>query len=87
MGIPSGTGAWFSMVLRPEMNPANACMLTLIAGMAVAAGIKEAVGLEAGIKWPNDLVIGGKKICGHPHGDEYRSPGYSGSSDGNRHQM
>ena len=61
---PSGTGAWFSMVLRPEMNPANACMLTLIAGMAVAAGIKEAVGLEAGIKWPNDLVIGGKKICG-----------------------
>jgi BirA family biotin operon repressor/biotin-[acetyl-CoA-carboxylase] ligase len=53
-----------SFVLRPEFEPAYASMLTLVAGMAVAKGIRETTGLGALIKWPNDLVLGGKKICG-----------------------
>jgi BirA family biotin operon repressor/biotin-[acetyl-CoA-carboxylase] ligase len=61
---PHGTGIWMSFVLRPEFEPAYASMLTLVAGMAVAKGIRETTGLEALIKWPNDLVLGGKKICG-----------------------
>lgn len=39
-------------------------MLTLIAGLAVVRGVKESTGLEAMIKWPNDAVLNGKKICG-----------------------
>lgn len=53
-----------SMVLRPSMSPMSASMLTLIAGLAVVRGVKESTGLEAMIKWPNDAVLNGKKICG-----------------------
>ena len=61
---PAGTGIWMSMVLRPSMSPMSASMLTLIAGLAVVRGVKESTGLEAMIKWPNDAVLNGKKICG-----------------------
>ena len=61
---PAGTGIWMSMVLRPSMAPMSASMLTLIAGLAVVKGVKESTGLEAMIKWPNDAVLNGKKICG-----------------------
>ena len=53
-----------SMVLRPAMSPMSASMLTLIAGLAVVRGVKESTGFEAMIKWPNDAVLNGKKICG-----------------------
>ncbi len=39
-------------------------MLTLVCALAVADAIREVTGLETGIKWPNDVVIGGKKVCG-----------------------
>ena len=39
-------------------------MLTLVAAMAVAAAVKDASGLDARIKWPNDIVVNGKKVCG-----------------------
>lgn len=61
---PKGTGIWMSILLRPAFSPVCASMLTLVAGMAVARGIEEACGLHPLIKWPNDLVIDGKKICG-----------------------
>lgn len=61
---PAGTGIWMSMVLRPVMSPMSASMLTLIAGLAVVRGVKESTGFEAMIKWPNDAVLNGKKICG-----------------------
>ena len=61
---PAGTGIWMSMVLRPVMSPMSASMLTLIAGLSVVRGVKESTGLEAMIKWPNDAVLNGKKICG-----------------------
>ncbi len=61
---PHGTGIWMSMVLRPAFSPAHASMLTLVAGMAVVKGIRMATGLEPMIKWPNDAVLRGRKICG-----------------------
>jgi BirA family biotin operon repressor/biotin-[acetyl-CoA-carboxylase] ligase len=59
-----GTGIWMSYLLRPQFAPECASMMTLVAAMAVAAGIREVTGLDTAIKWPNDIVIGGKKICG-----------------------
>ena len=61
---PPGTGIWMSLLLRPEFEPECASMLTLVAAMAVASAVRDIVGLEAGIKWPNDIVVNGKKICG-----------------------
>lgn len=59
-----GMGIYMSMLLKPTIKPINASMLTLLAGMAVRNGIREITGLECQIKWPNDLVSKGKKICG-----------------------
>lgn len=61
---PSGTGIFMTLLLKPEMNPNHASMLTIVAAMAVARAISKCANTEALIKWPNDIVIGGKKICG-----------------------
>ena len=61
---PPGTGIWMSLVLRPELEPSRASMLTLTAALAVTAGIRKVCGLEPQIKWPNDIVLSGKKVCG-----------------------
>lgn len=61
---PPGTGIWMSLVLRPDILPASASMVTLVAGMAAAKGIRAVTGLDAGIKWPNDVVVRGRKVCG-----------------------
>lgn len=61
---PAGTNAYFTLILKPEFDPDRASMLTLVMALAVAEGIRETCGLEARIKWPNDIVIGGKKVCG-----------------------
>lgn len=61
---PKGVGIWMSVVLRPAISPLHASMLTLIAGMAVVKGVRSSTGLNAMIKWPNDAVLEGKKICG-----------------------
>ena len=61
---PSGVGIWMSLILRPEIAPSSASMLTLAAALAVREGIQEETGLSPLIKWPNDLVLNGKKICG-----------------------
>ena len=61
---PRGVGVWMSFILRPELSPSKASMLTLVAGMAVVAGIRQISGLSPQIKWPNDAVVDGKKICG-----------------------
>lgn len=57
-------GAWMSIILRPNTLPINAPQLTFIAGVAAAKTIKEEYGLDAGIKWPNDVLIDDKKVCG-----------------------
>lgn len=61
---PSGTGIFMTLILKPEINPNNASMLTLVAALAVAKAISEVTGEPAQIKWPNDIVMHGKKICG-----------------------
>lgn len=61
---PPGTGIWMSLLLRPDFAPEHASSLTLVAAMAVETGIREAAGLDCQIKWPNDIVLEGKKICG-----------------------
>jgi len=57
-------GAWMSIVLRPNTLPVKAPQLTFIAGVAAAQTIKDEYGLEVGIKWPNDVLIQNKKVCG-----------------------
>ncbi|MDN5345181.1 MAG: BirA family transcriptional regulator, partial [Clostridia bacterium] len=61
---PPRRGIWFSVVLRPRMAPAQAAQLTLLAAVAIAAAIRQQTGLPPGIKWPNDLLVGGRKVCG-----------------------
>jgi BirA family biotin operon repressor/biotin-[acetyl-CoA-carboxylase] ligase len=60
---PARTNLYFSVVLRPELPPARAAELTLVASIAVCDALRQA-GVDAGIKWPNDLLVGGKKIAG-----------------------
>ncbi len=61
---PAGVGIFMTLILKPEFLPTKASMLTLISGMAVCQGIREKTNLKAMIKWPNDIVVNGKKICG-----------------------
>lgn len=59
-----GVGIWMSVLMRPEISTLSVSMLTLVMAMATVKGIKEATGIESQIKWPNDLVVNKKKICG-----------------------
>lgn len=61
---PSGTGIFMTLMIKPDINPNNASMLTLVSALAVAKAITSVTGEEAMIKWPNDIVINGKKVCG-----------------------
>ncbi len=59
-----GMNIYMSYLLKPEFSPDIAPMLTLIMAMAAAGGIKSVTGIDTGIKWPNDIVINGKKAVG-----------------------
>jgi BirA family biotin operon repressor/biotin-[acetyl-CoA-carboxylase] ligase len=61
---PARKGLWFSILLRPEMRPQEATQLTVASATALRRAIKAVTGLSADIKWPNDLLIGGKKVAG-----------------------
>lgn len=61
---PTGSGVWMSLILKPEIEITNASMLTLVMAIAVAKACNENYGMETLIKWPNDIVADGKKICG-----------------------
>lgn len=61
---PKGCGIFMSLMLKPDIAPVNASMLTLVTAMALVKGIKEATGLETKIKWPNDIILNQKKLCG-----------------------
>lgn len=61
---PAGKSIYFTIVVRPQFVPDKASMITLVAALAVAEAVREETGLSAGIKWPNDVVVNGKKICG-----------------------
>lgn len=55
---------YMSLYLRPELSPEKAPMLTLIMAYSVAEALRKSFGIKAQIKWPNDLVLNKKKICG-----------------------
>ena len=57
-------GVWMSIILRPDIPPSRAPQLTLVTGVAVAETLKKELKLNVGIKWPNDILIGNKKVCG-----------------------
>jgi len=53
-----------TLLLRPSVKPIHTSRMTLLMAMAVVKGINKVTGLEGGIKWPNDIVINKKKVCG-----------------------
>ena len=61
---PMGQGLWVSLLLRPRLSPAKAQLITFAAAIAMAEAVEKEAGLSILIKWPNDLVAGGKKVCG-----------------------
>ena len=61
---PAGCGAYFSLLLRPGPKASETALITPAAAVAVAQSIEEVTGMNAGIKWVNDLFMDEKKICG-----------------------
>ena len=62
---PAGTGLYLSLLLRPvSWKPARAAQLTAAAAAAMCEAIREVTGKEPGIKWVNDILLDGKKVCG-----------------------
>ncbi|HLR33820.1 MAG TPA: biotin--[acetyl-CoA-carboxylase] ligase [Tissierellales bacterium] len=60
---PKGKGLWMSIILKPKVNPVHVAKVTLIGAAAVNLALED-IGIDSYIKWPNDIVINGKKICG-----------------------
>ena len=61
---PEGKGLWVSLLLRPNLPPDQAPLITLCAAMAMARAVRETAGIDTRIKWPNDLICEGRKLCG-----------------------
>ena len=61
---PAESGVWMSLLLRPSIPPTQATVLTLLAGIALTEAIEDVIGMEVGIKWPNDILLNGKKLVG-----------------------
>jgi BirA family transcriptional regulator, biotin operon repressor / biotin---[acetyl-CoA-carboxylase] ligase len=57
-------GVYLSIILRPDMHPAQVALLTLLAGVAVIRGIKQISGVDTGLKWPNDIMVSDCKLGG-----------------------
>lgn len=61
---PPAGGIWLSVILRPPFLPAEAPKCTLMAAVALSSAIRKTTGLPCGIKWPNDILVEGKKVAG-----------------------
>lgn len=61
---PPSSGVYCSAVLRPSLPPADALMLSMMAGLATATAVKVVTNVDADLRWPNDLLIGDQKFCG-----------------------
>ncbi len=57
-------GIYGSVVLRPEMSPLDALFLSLMAGIAVAEAVERTTGMKPDLRWPNDVLLDGRKFCG-----------------------
>lgn len=60
---PKGKGIWMSMILKPKVDPTEVAKITLIGAAAVHEGLAD-INIDSLIKWPNDIIIQGKKVCG-----------------------
>ena len=60
---PKG-GIYFTLIVRPSINPAYAPRINLMGAIAVAATIRRLFGIDAELKWPNDVLLAGRKVCG-----------------------
>lgn len=56
-------GIWMSIILKPEITPYKAPFITLVAGASIVKALNK-LGVNASIKWPNDIIVNDKKICG-----------------------
>ncbi|MBR3763612.1 MAG: biotin--[Clostridia bacterium] len=61
---PEGQGVWMSVLLRPQLPPEKTPMITFCAALAMTKAVRSLTGLDARIKWPNDVVLSGHKVCG-----------------------
>jgi len=61
---PARKGLWFSILLRPNLTPQEATQLTVASATALRRAIEDNTGVKAKIKWPNDILIGRKKVAG-----------------------
>ncbi|MFA5063600.1 MAG: biotin--[acetyl-CoA-carboxylase] ligase [Candidatus Omnitrophota bacterium] len=61
---PKHKGLYMSLILRPDMLPTQASILTLLAAVGICDAIKNATGVTTQIKWPNDILANNKKLCG-----------------------
>src|SRR6266581_3717565 len=61
---PAKKGLWFSILLRPSISPQEVTQLTVAAATAMSRAIKKETGLAVEIKWPNDLLLRGRKTGG-----------------------
>ncbi|MCR5648417.1 MAG: biotin--[acetyl-CoA-carboxylase] ligase [Oscillospiraceae bacterium] len=61
---PAGTGLYMSVLLRPTIAPERAVLLTAAAASAVCGALEAVFGVRASIKWVNDVLVEGKKVCG-----------------------
>jgi BirA family biotin operon repressor/biotin-[acetyl-CoA-carboxylase] ligase len=61
---PARKGLWFSVLLRPALRPAQATQLTVAAATALRRAVESQTGLKAEIKWPNDILVHGRKVAG-----------------------
>ena len=61
---PKGKGLYLTVLLRPQLPPEHLAQVTALAGIAVCGAVERVCGVRPGLKWPNDPVLNGKKICG-----------------------
>jgi len=61
---PAGKGLWFSVLLRPKLTPQQTTQITVSASVALARAVETVTGLSPKIKWPNDLLVNGRKVAG-----------------------
>jgi BirA family biotin operon repressor/biotin-[acetyl-CoA-carboxylase] ligase len=61
---PAGKGLWFSILLRPRLRPPEATQIIVAAATGLVRGVQKVTGLAADIKWPNDLLLNGRKVAG-----------------------
>ncbi len=61
---PAGGGVYLSLLMRPKLPPGKCAGITLLAAAAVGQAIKNQTGLGVKVKWPNDLLLKGRKVCG-----------------------